>query len=92
MGGKHTTYNDMLKAAEINRRKVEAVKREKEKKSRVEYHARREAALPIVNCLMSWTMTLGCLQARSWRFCSGGRVWLHQKWATLQTDDCYINN
>ena len=48
MGGKHTTSNDMWKAAEINRRKAEATEREKEKKSWVEYHARREAALPIV--------------------------------------------
>ena len=41
----------MFKAAEINRRKAEAAEREKEKKSRVEYHARREAALPIVDRL-----------------------------------------
>ena len=43
--------NDMIKAAEINRRKAEAVEREKEKKSRVEYQARRKAALPIVDRL-----------------------------------------
>ncbi len=43
--------NDMLKAAEINRWKAEDVEREKEKKSQVEYHARREAALPIVDRL-----------------------------------------
>ena len=45
------TSNDMLKAAEINRRKVEAAEREKDKKRRVEFHARREAALPILNRL-----------------------------------------
>ncbi len=45
------TSDDMFKAAEINMRKVEAAEREKEKKSRVEYHARREAALPIVDRL-----------------------------------------
>ena len=50
-GGEHMTSNDMFKAAEINRRKVEAAEREKEKKRRVEFHARREAALPIVNRL-----------------------------------------
>jgi hypothetical protein len=45
------TSHDMFIAAEINRRKAEAAEREKEKKSRVEYHARRKAALPIVDCL-----------------------------------------
>jgi len=50
-GGKHVTSNDMFKAAEINRRKAEATEREKEKKRRVEFHARREAALPIVDRL-----------------------------------------
>ena len=52
-GGEHVTSNDMFKAAEINRRKSEAAEREKEKKSRVEYHARREAALPIINRLQN---------------------------------------
>ena len=41
----------MLIAAELNQRKAEATGREKDKKSRVEYHARREAALPIVDRL-----------------------------------------
>ena len=50
-GGKHVTSNDMFIAVEINRRKAEAVERETEKKSRVEYHARRKAALPIVDHL-----------------------------------------
>ncbi len=45
------TLNDMLIAAELNQRKAEATGREKDKKSRVEYHARREAALPIVDHL-----------------------------------------
>jgi hypothetical protein len=43
MGGEHVTSNDMLIAAELNQRKEEATGREKDKKSRVEYHARREA-------------------------------------------------
>ncbi len=43
--------DDMFKLAEINRRTEEAVDREKEKKSWVEYHARQEAALPIVDRL-----------------------------------------
>jgi len=34
-------------------RNAEVAEREKEKKSRVEYHARREAALPIVDCLQN---------------------------------------
>ena len=42
----------MLKAAEINRRTAEAVEREKDKKEgRVDYHHRREAALPILDRL-----------------------------------------
>jgi hypothetical protein len=41
----------MLIAAELNQRKAEATGREKDKKSRVEYHARREAALPIIDRL-----------------------------------------
>ena len=52
-GGEHVTSDDMFKAAEINRRKSEAAEREKEKKSRVEYHARREAALSIINRLQN---------------------------------------
>ena len=50
-GGEHMTSNDMLIAAELNQRKAEATGRVKDKKSRVEYHARREAALPIVDRL-----------------------------------------
>ena len=50
-GGEQVTLNDMLIAAELNQRRAEATGREKDKKSRVEYHARREAALPIVDRL-----------------------------------------
>jgi hypothetical protein len=50
-GGEHVTSNDMLIAAELNQRKAEATGREKNKKSRVEYHVRCEAALPIVDRL-----------------------------------------
>ena len=50
-GGEHVTSNDMFKAAEINRRTAEAVEREKDKKGWVDYHRRREAALPIINRL-----------------------------------------
>jgi hypothetical protein len=50
-GGDHVTSNDILIAAELNQRKAEATGRERDKKSRVEYHARREAALPIVDPL-----------------------------------------
>jgi len=41
----------MLIVAELNQRKAEATGREKDEKSRAEYHARREAALPIVDRL-----------------------------------------
>jgi hypothetical protein len=50
-GGEHVTLEGMFKVAEINRRTHEAAEKEKEKKSRVEYHARSEAALPIVDRL-----------------------------------------
>jgi hypothetical protein len=49
MGGEHVTSDDMFKAAEINRRMEVAVEREKDKRYRVEYHARQGAALPIVD-------------------------------------------
>ncbi len=45
------TSNDMLIVAELNQRKAEATGREKDKKSRVEYHTRGEAALPIIDRL-----------------------------------------
>jgi hypothetical protein len=43
----------MFKALELklNRQTSEATEREKDKKSRMEYHARREAVLPIINRL-----------------------------------------
>ncbi len=43
--------DNMFIAVELNRRKAEATEREKDKKSWVEYHTRREAALPIVDRL-----------------------------------------
>jgi hypothetical protein len=53
MGGEHVTLDDMFKAAKINRRTHEAAGKVKEKKSQVEYHARHEAALPIVDHLVN---------------------------------------
>ena len=50
-GGKHVTSDNMFKAVELIRRKAEAAEREKDKNSWVEYHARHEAALPIVDLL-----------------------------------------
>ncbi len=41
LGGKHVTLDNMLKAAEINRRTAEAAEMENGMKSRVEYHLRR---------------------------------------------------
>ena len=43
MGGEHVTLNDMLIATELNQQKAEATGREKDKKSLVDYHARRGA-------------------------------------------------
>ena len=50
-GGEHVTLKDILIAAELNQRKAEITEREKDKKSRMEYHVRREVALPIVDRL-----------------------------------------
>ncbi len=46
-GGEHISSDDMFKSAEIVRRNAEAVEVEKDKKRRLEYRARREAALPV---------------------------------------------
>jgi hypothetical protein len=45
------TFDDKFKAVEINRRTAEAAVREKDNKSRVEYHRRCKVAQPILNCL-----------------------------------------
>ena len=50
-GGKHMMSDDMFKAVEMNRQTAEAVEREKDKKSWMEYQVRREVALPIVDRL-----------------------------------------
>jgi hypothetical protein len=50
-GGEHVTSDKMFIAVELNRQKAEAAEREKDKKSRVEYHARHKATLPIVDHL-----------------------------------------
>jgi len=50
-GGEHITSDNMFKSAEIVRRNAEAVVVEKDKKRRLEYRARREAALPILDRL-----------------------------------------
>jgi hypothetical protein len=52
-GGKHVTSNNMFKVAEINRRTAEAAEMENGKKSRVECHLRRKAALPIFEHLVN---------------------------------------
>jgi hypothetical protein len=49
--GKHITSDDMFKSAEIMSQNAEAVEREKDRKQHLEYHARREAALPILDHL-----------------------------------------
>ncbi len=45
------TLDDMFIAVELNWRRAEAPEREKDEKSWVDYHARHEAALLIVNHL-----------------------------------------
>ena len=60
-GGEHVTSNDMLIAAELNQRKAEATGREKDKKSRVEYHTRhvRPHSPLSTASRMSWKMMSG---------------------------------
>ena len=50
-GGEHITSDNMFKSAEIVRRNVEALEVEKDKKRRLEYRARREATLPVLDRL-----------------------------------------
>jgi hypothetical protein len=50
-GGEHITPDDMFKSAEIVRRNAEAVEVEMDKKRRLEYRARLEAALPVLDRL-----------------------------------------
>ncbi len=51
MGGEHITSDDMFKSAEIVSQNAEAVEREKDRKWRLEYHARRKATLPVLDRL-----------------------------------------
>ncbi len=50
-GGEHITLDDMFKSAEIVRRNAETVEVEMDKKRRLEYCPRREAALPVLDRL-----------------------------------------
>jgi hypothetical protein len=50
-GGKHITSDNMFKSAKIVSQNTEAVERKKDRKRRLEYHARREAALPVLDHL-----------------------------------------
>ena len=50
-GGEHIMSDNMFKSAEIVRRNVEALEVEKDKKRRLEYRARREATLPVLDRL-----------------------------------------
>jgi hypothetical protein len=70
---------NMFKAAEINWQTEEVAEMENGKHSRVEYHLRCKAALPILEHLVNeLEKMLGGKQARSWRCYSGGRVSLCQ--------------
>ena len=57
-GCEHVTLNDMFKAVELNSRTATAAKREKDKKSQVEYYARCKATLPIVDRLKNELETM----------------------------------
>jgi hypothetical protein len=48
MGGEHLTLDDMFKVVAVNRWIEEAMEREKEKKSRIKYHTRCDAPIPIL--------------------------------------------
>jgi hypothetical protein len=50
-GGKHITSDNMFKSAEIVSQNAETVDREKDRKRCLEYHARHEAALPVLDHL-----------------------------------------
>jgi hypothetical protein len=50
-GGKHIMPDDMFKSAKIVSRNAGAVEREKDRKQHLEYHARHEAALSVLDCL-----------------------------------------
>jgi hypothetical protein len=50
-GGKHITLDNIFKSAKIVSQNAEAVEREKDRKRHLEYHARREAALPVLDHL-----------------------------------------
>ncbi len=50
-GGEHITSDDMFKSAKIVSRNAKAVEMEKDRKRRLEYHARREAMLPVLDHL-----------------------------------------
>ena len=52
------TLNDMFKVVELNSRTATAAKREKDKKSQVEYYARCKATLPIVDRLKNELETM----------------------------------
>ncbi len=50
-GDKHITSDNMFKSAEIVSQNAEAKEREKDRKRCLEYHARREATLPVLDHL-----------------------------------------
>ena len=72
-GGEHITSDDMFKSAEIVRRNAEAMEEEKEKKRRLEFSARREAALPILDRLKN---VLGNAATRL----TGKELEVHLRW------------
>ena len=71
----------MFKATEINRWTAETTEREKDKKSRVEYHHRREAALPNLDWLENeLENNVRRNTSKKMKAVSGGRVSLCQRW------------
>ena len=78
------TLNDMLIATELKPRKAEATGREKDKKSQVKYHARRDAALPIVDRLKNELgNNVGRLKSKELE------VLLHKGCACVDDGECF---
>ncbi len=92
-GGKHITFDDMFKSAKNVSCNAEVVEREKDRKWRVEYHARCEAALPVLDPLekelenVAAQLTEKELEVL---LCWKGVPVL--KWEMWHTDGCCSNN
>ena len=83
----------MFKAAEINRRTAEAAEREKDKKGRVDYHRRGEAALPILDRLENdLENDVGQLTSKELEALLRWKGVSVSKWGTSRIDTYCTNN